>query len=159
VRGLLWSDGEPLTADDVAFTINTSRDQEWFNHSPSTANLEATAVDERTVEITTSVPDPKLPTMDVYILPEAHLGGPVADDITDYDALDGVGSGPFTLKEWNSGQSGRWSKNPNYWKGRDNGIDQRRVPRVLERRRDGGGAAEGRDRRSARLRRRGCSRC
>ena len=26
--GLRWSDGEPLTADDVAWTINTARDQE-----------------------------------------------------------------------------------------------------------------------------------
>lgn len=121
--GLKWSDGTPLTAEDVAFTVNTSRDQEWFNHSSVTANLTATAVDATTVEITSSVPDPKLPTMDVYILPkhiwEEHANG----DITAYDATDGVGSGPFTLKEWTPGQGWTMVANPNYWQGKP-AIDQ-----------------------------------
>ena len=73
-EGLLWSDGEPLTADDVAWTINTSAEQEWLNHASVTGNLTATALDERTVEIVTAEPDPRLPTMDAYILPQAHLG-------------------------------------------------------------------------------------
>lgn len=115
--GLQWSDGQPLTADDVAFTINTSRDQEWINHASITANLEATVIDDRTVKITSSVPDPKLPVMDAYILPK-HIWEPVAQgDITTYDALDGVGSGPFTLQEWKSGQSWTMAANPSYYKG------------------------------------------
>ena len=122
-EGLKWSDGEPLTADDVVFTVNTSRDQEWFNHSSVTANLNATAIDERTVEITSSVPDPKLPTMDVYILPQHIWEGPAADDITAYDALEGVGSGPFTLKEWKPGQEWTMVSNPKYWQGQA-AIDQ-----------------------------------
>ena len=40
-EGLQWSDGEPLTADDVAYTINRSRDEEWPNHYATVANLEA----------------------------------------------------------------------------------------------------------------------
>ena len=78
-EGLQWSDGEPLTAEDIAYTINTSRDEEWINHSATTVNLDATAIDDRTVQIVTSVPDPKLPTMDVYIVPkhiwETAVGG------------------------------------------------------------------------------------
>ena len=116
-EGLEWSDGEPLTADDVAFTINTSRDQAWANHSSITANLDATVIDDRTVKITSSVPDPKLPIMDVYIVPE-HVWGPVAEgDVTTYEALDGVGSGAFTLREWKSGQSWTMDANPSYFKG------------------------------------------
>lgn len=122
-EGLLWSDGTPLTADDVAWTVNTSRDQGWMNHSSITANLTATAVDARTVTITSSVPDPKLPTMDVYILPKHIWEEQAAGDITTYDALDGVGSGPFTLQEWKSGQSWTMKANPNYWKGAP-AIDQ-----------------------------------
>jgi peptide/nickel transport system substrate-binding protein len=123
--GLKWSDGEPLTAEDVAWTINTSRDQEWTNHFATTANLTATAVDDQTLTIVTSVPDPKLPTMDVYIVPkhiwESHAGS--ADDLAAFDALDGVGSGPFTLKERKANQEWTMVANPNYWKGKP-AIDQ-----------------------------------
>ena len=45
------------------------------------ANLEATAIDDLTVEITSSVPDPKLPTMDVYIVPEHIYETLDADDL------------------------------------------------------------------------------
>lgn len=122
-EGLKWSDGQPLTAEDVAWTINTSRDQEWLNHYSVTANLTATAIDERTVEIASSVPDPKLPTMDVYIVPKHIWEAPAADDVTTYEALDGVGSGPFTLKEWKPGQEWTMTANPNYWRGAP-AIDQ-----------------------------------
>ncbi|MFM2072347.1 MAG: hypothetical protein RLZZ623_2610 [Actinomycetota bacterium] len=121
--GLKWSDGQPLTADDVAFTVNTSRDQAWLNHSSTTANLTATVIDARTVKITSSVPDPKLPVMDIYILPKHIWGKFTADDISTYDALDGVGSGPFTLSEWKSGQSWTMKANPNFWQGKP-AIDQ-----------------------------------
>lgn len=123
--GLKWSDGEPLTADDIVWTINTSRDQEWTNHAATTANLTATVIDDRTLTIETSVPDPKLPTMDVYIVPkhiwEPHAGS--VDDLAAYDALDGVGSGPFTLKERKANQGWTMVANPNYWKGKPK-IDQ-----------------------------------
>src|SRR4051794_913228 len=122
-EGLEWSDGQPLTADDVAYTINRSRDEQWTNHYSTTANLTATAVDARTVKITSSVPDPKLPTMDVYIVPKHVYEKFDKDAILDYDALDGVASGPYSLKAWRSGQDWTMVKNPNWW-GRDNGIDR-----------------------------------
>jgi peptide/nickel transport system substrate-binding protein len=122
-EGLLWSDGTPLTADDVAWTVNTSRDQGWINHSSITANLTATVVDDRTVQVASAVPDPKLPILDVYIVPKHIWETPAAGDVTTYDALDGVGSGPFTLQEWKSGQSWTMKANPNYWKGAP-AIDQ-----------------------------------
>lgn len=115
--GLLWSDGEPLTAEDIAWTINTSRDQEWLNHSATTANLTATVIDPVTVEIASSVPDPKLPTMDVYILPKHIWEEPAAGDITAYDGEDGVGSGPFVLVEHRQDELIRMDANPNYWQG------------------------------------------
>ncbi|MCU1358954.1 MAG: hypothetical protein JWN99_243 [Ilumatobacteraceae bacterium] len=122
-KDLKWSDGQPLTADDIAFTINTSRDQEWINHTATVANLTAEVIDPLTVKITSSVPDPKLPIMDVYIVPKHIWDKFTADDVTTYDALDGVGSGPFTLKEWKSGQSWTMVANPNYWRGKP-AIDQ-----------------------------------
>lgn len=116
--GLKWSDGEPLTADDVAWTINTSKDQEWINHFSVTGNLTATAVDDRTVQVVSSVPDPKLPTLDAYILPKHIWEEQAAGDITTYPAEDGVGSGPYTLESRNPGQDWTMVANPNYWRGK-----------------------------------------
>jgi peptide/nickel transport system substrate-binding protein len=116
--GLKWSDGKPLTAEDVAWTINTSRDEEWINHSATTVNLDATAKDDTTLVIKSKVPDPKLPTMDAYILPK-HIWGKMSKDERDkYDGLDGVGSGPFVLEKFEKGQFARFKANPNYWAGK-----------------------------------------
>ena len=127
-EGLLWSDGEPLTAEDIAWNINTGRDQGWDNMLSTVGNLDATVIDDRTVQITSSVPDPKLPTMDVYLVPK-HIWEPIATDYdaaTQYDALDGVGSGPFVVSDFRKGQSVTMIANPNYWgyEGDEPPIDQ-----------------------------------
>ena len=115
---LKWSDGQPLTAEDVAYTINRSRDEEWINHTSVVANLRARAVDDRTLVVRTSVPDPKLPTLDVYILPKHIWSKFDEDQILEYDGNDGVGSGPFVLERLEKGQFARFRANPNYWGGR-----------------------------------------
>jgi peptide/nickel transport system substrate-binding protein len=117
-EGLEWSDGEPLTANDVAFTVNRCREEEWLNCASTVENLTAEAKDDRTVVLTSKVPDPKLPTMDIYILPEHIWGKFDAKAITKYNGLDGVGSGPFVLDEWKKGQFMRMKANPNYYKGK-----------------------------------------
>jgi peptide/nickel transport system substrate-binding protein len=116
-EGLTWSDGEPLTAENVAWNINTGRDQGWDNMVSTVANIEATAEDERTVRLVSSVPDPKLPTMDVYLVPQ-HIWEPIATDYdatTQYAADDGVGSGPFVMTEFTPGQSVVMEVNPSFW--------------------------------------------
>lgn len=116
--GLKWSDGMPLTAEDVVYTINRARDESWLNYTSVVANLTAKAIDDRTVEITSKVPDPKLPTMDVYILPKHVWEKFDAKAAPKYSALDGVGSGPFTLVELKGGQFWRMKANSNYWGGK-----------------------------------------
>jgi peptide/nickel transport system substrate-binding protein len=115
---LKWSDGKPLTAEDVAWTVNTARKEEWINHFAVTQSLSAEARDDTTLIIRSEVPDPKLPQMDVYILPK-HIWGEMSQaDREDYDGEDGVGSGPFVLEEFQKGQFARFRANPNYWGGR-----------------------------------------
>ncbi len=116
--GLKWSDGRPLTAEDVAWNINTSRDEEWINHSATTVNLDAEATDDTTVVVRSKVPDPKLPTMDIYLLPKHVWGKMDAAKRAKYDGLDGVGSGPFVLEEFEKGQFARFRANPNYYGGK-----------------------------------------
>jgi peptide/nickel transport system substrate-binding protein len=117
-EGLKWSDGQPLTAEDVAYTVNRARDEEWLNYTSTVANLTAKVIDDRTVVITSKVPDPKLPTMDSYILPKHIWDKLDAKEIQKYDGEDGVGSGPFTLKDAKRGQFWTMQANDNYWGGR-----------------------------------------
>ena len=121
--GLKWSDGKPLTSKDIVWTINTAREEEWLNHSATVANLTASAPDDTTVVLKSSVPDPKLPTMDVYILPEHIWGKMNAKERRTYDGLDGVGSGTFVLEKFEKGQFARFKANPNYWGGKP-AVDQ-----------------------------------
>jgi peptide/nickel transport system substrate-binding protein len=117
-EGLKWSDGKPLTSEDIVWNINTARKEEWLNHSAVVQNLTASAPDPTTVVIKTSVPDPKLPTMDIYILPK-HIWGKMTPAERDkYPGEDGVGSGPFVLDEFKKGQFARFRANPNYWGGK-----------------------------------------
>lgn len=127
-EGLTWSDGEPLTSEDVVWNITTANEQLWSNYYSATQNLTATAIDDRTVEITSSVPDPKLPAMDFYLLPK-HIWEPIAVDdvaVTEYEALDGVGSGPFVLSEYRDQQSATLVANPSFygWEGEDPPVDE-----------------------------------
>jgi peptide/nickel transport system substrate-binding protein len=115
---LKWSDGQPLTSDDIVFTINRAHKEEWLNYTSTLQNITATAKGPDQVVIHSTVRDPKLPTMDVYILPKHVWGKYDKDAITKYAALDGVGSGPFTLEHLEKGQFWRMKANPNYWKGR-----------------------------------------
>jgi peptide/nickel transport system substrate-binding protein len=114
---LKWSDGEPLTSEDVAYTINRAREDGWFNHTAVVANLKAEAPDPNTVVIKSSVPDPKLPVMDAYIVPKHIYEKYDKKALRKYDGQDGVGSGPFVLEEFKKGQFARFKANPNHWRG------------------------------------------
>ena len=115
---LKWSDGVPLTSADIAYTINRSRKEQWLDYTSTTSNIVASAPAPRTVVLRSKVPDPKLPTMDIYILPK-HIYEKISPkNLTKYPAQDGVGSGPFTLEKYVKGQYIRMKANPNYWGGK-----------------------------------------
>jgi peptide/nickel transport system substrate-binding protein len=115
---LKWSDGQPLTAEDVAYTINRAKKEEWLNYTSVVGNLTATVQDPTTLVVKTSVPDPKLPTLDMYVVPKHIWEKQDAKAVTKYDALDGVGSGPFTLEHFEKGQFARFKANPYYYGGK-----------------------------------------
>jgi peptide/nickel transport system substrate-binding protein len=115
---LKWSDGQPLTAEDVAYTINRAKKEEWLNYTSVVSNLSATAENPTTLVVKTSVPDPKLPTLDMYVLPKHIWEKQDAKAVTKYAALDGVGSGPFTLEHFEKGQFARFKANPYYYGGK-----------------------------------------
>lgn len=118
--GLLWSDGEPLTADDVVFTYtnkavreNGNADLLWVGDQPITA----AATDDRTVVFTLpSISAAALSNIatETYIIPE-HIYGDVTDfSVTELDPL-AVGSGPYVLTDYQRGQYLTFEANENYY--------------------------------------------
>ncbi|MDP9463011.1 MAG: ABC transporter substrate-binding protein, partial [Actinomycetota bacterium] len=117
-----WSDGEPMTADDVKYTIDRANEEEWNSHISITANLTAEVVDDSTLEITTSVPDPRLPLLGVYVIPKHIYEKISADDMPNYAAEDKIGGGPFMLDEVQT-EFTRLVRNPN-WFGKKPAMDE-----------------------------------
>jgi hypothetical protein len=113
-----WSDGQPLTSEDVAYTINRSRKEQWLNYTSITQNLTARAPDPTTLVVHTSVPDPKLPMIDMYVLPKHVYDKYDAKAVLKYDGQDGVGSGPYVLDKFEKGQFARFKPNPYYYGGK-----------------------------------------
>lgn len=124
-EGVTFSDGEPLTADDVVYTfqriIDGSYEQtNWGNYVALITDVKAT--DDRTVVMTTSEPSPIMLAMPIPILPQhvwAEIDGTaVADYSNEPDEPGGaVGSGPFRLVEHRANQFLRLAANPDYWAG------------------------------------------
>lgn len=121
-----WSDGEPLTADDIAFTYGRvlGKGPESATWSSWLAGVtEVTAPDPTTVVMTLERPNSVLPMVPIPIVPEHVWADVTGDEMKSFAAepTDGqpvVGSGPFRLVEGTAGGSTyRFEANPDYWKG------------------------------------------
>jgi peptide/nickel transport system substrate-binding protein len=111
---LKFSDGSPLTADDVVYTYTTLVNPDF--NAPSRALYApisaVEAVDPQTVKFTLSAPyAPLLTYLDIGIVPKALVEG--GTDI----ALNPVGAGPMKLVSWNRGSEIVLEANDTYWRG------------------------------------------
>ena len=105
--GVAFTDGEPLTAEDVAFTYNTLRDTSSVNDF--TMLKEAVAVDSDTVEFHMNRPYSIWPyTMAIVGIVPEHAYGPGYGQHP-------VGSGRYMLKQWDKGQQVILEANPDYY--------------------------------------------
>ncbi|WP_420111082.1 ABC transporter substrate-binding protein [Pseudactinotalea sp.] len=119
---VLWSDGEPLTADDVVFTYTEKAKVENGNADSLLVGGEpitATAVDEHTVRFDlpgiSAAAANNLAT-ETYILPE-HVYGELDDlSVTELDPI-AVGTGPYALAEYRPGELLRLEANESYYGG------------------------------------------
>ncbi len=102
-----FTDGEPLTAEDVAFTYNTVKRESTVNDF--TMLKEASAVGDYAVEFHMERPYSIWPyTMaEVGIVPQHAYSA-------DYGQRP-IGSGRYLLKQWDKGQQVIFEANPNYY--------------------------------------------
>lgn len=102
-----FTDGEPLTAQDVAFTYNNCKEKSSVNDF--TMLDEAVAVDDTTVEFHMTEPYSIWPyTMAVVGIVPEHA----------YDENYGqnpIGSGRYIMKQWDKGQQVIFEANPDYY--------------------------------------------
>lgn len=135
--GLKWSDGEPLTADDVVFTFNElifnpevpSSTRDVLRIGDKRELPQVRQLDDRRIEFT--LPGPFAPfmlnTAGISILP-AHILRPTIQEKDEQGRLkllstwnldtpveEIIGSGPFKLKEYVPSQRIVFEKNPYYW--------------------------------------------
>jgi peptide/nickel transport system substrate-binding protein len=116
-QGVKFHDGTPMTAEDVAATINRLADPKSGSAALSAfggvlSKGAAKATDDSTVEFTLDSPNgnfPYLLSSDNYntiILPKNYDG--------DFEKTMN-GTGPFKLDKYTQGQGATFVKNPDYW--------------------------------------------
>jgi len=110
-----WSDGVPLTANDIAYTYNRIlRQKISFYLSYFTGVTKVEATDDHTLVITCSKPNAVMTALYVPILPE-HVWSKVPDGKVDsYPNVPMVGSGPFQVTEVKNGKFVKMIRNPYY---------------------------------------------
>ena len=123
--GVTFHDGSPMTAGDVAYSLNRARD---IPNSPGPLASfvrpvrQAEIVDPLTLRIHTVAPTPLLMDMigRIFVLP-AKLGPSVANQ--DFNAGRAmIGTGPYRFKSSAPGDNVAWTANPGYW-GEKPGFD------------------------------------
>jgi peptide/nickel transport system substrate-binding protein len=115
--GIKFTNGEPLTGKDVAFSIERILDPK--NASAQAENFSAISKatgTNSTVTITTKAPSPTLLNYltTLSIVPEAYVKK-VGNKTF---ALHPIGSGPYELTSWVQDSSVNLAANPNYWNGK-----------------------------------------
>ncbi|MBN1290801.1 MAG: ABC transporter substrate-binding protein [Candidatus Latescibacteria bacterium] len=130
-RGVVWSDGVPVTAYDAEFTYEVIYHPDIANYLRDAMNVNGepfvgTAVDSFTFKVT--IPSPIAPFLklaggdDVHILPK-HILKPELEKGTFDSAYNIswppeklVSCGPFLFEKFESGVKTALRRNPNYWR-------------------------------------------
>lgn len=122
-EGMTWHDGEPITADDVVYTVNMLLDPSNTG-SPSqyvvydTKPVAVEKVDELTVAITLERPYSAFESEfgRIRLIPEHVFGGETCiKDMTEELNMC-VGSGPFKFVEYNEGDSIVYERYDDYYR-------------------------------------------
>jgi peptide/nickel transport system substrate-binding protein len=115
---LKWSDGKPLTADDVAWTYNAimTNPKLAVSSGGTVDNIDSVkAVDKDTVTIVTKTAQAINPGY-LWIVPK-HIWSKLKAPESYANTKDVVGSGPFVMSAYSRGVSAHMKANPHNWRG------------------------------------------
>lgn len=105
-----FHDGQPLTPQDVVWSLTTRRDTPEWRDSARLANVTSITADGQDITLTLSEPDSSL----LWNL-TGRAGIVLKEgDTVDYQT-DANGTGPFVLADWRQGDSIAFARNDAYW--------------------------------------------
>ena len=112
-NGVTWSDGQPMTAADVAYTFNLLKQNTTLNTNALPVSSASSSGDQATITFTSSqyVNQYKILTQ-TFIVPQ-HVWSKLSDPATD-TVKDPIGTGPYTLKSFTS-QTVVLDERSSYW--------------------------------------------
>lgn len=131
--GLKWSDGQPLTADDVVFTYDYIKKFPALDFVSVSALLDSVEkVDDQTVRFNLKQPNSLIANtiVSMPIVPQ-HIWSKVDDPVT-FANENPVGSGPLTEITRFTPQVYEQCRNPNYWDAKDLAVDCIRLPQLAD---------------------------
>jgi len=125
-KNMSFSNGDKLDAEDVAWSINQLKEQQYYNANQVASLEKAIAVDADTVQLTLSSPDSNL----LWYL--TGRPGLVFDKQAKYDAkTEAIGSGPYTVESFDSSSKMVLKANPKYWGTAHKAVTQNVILRFL----------------------------
>ncbi|WP_104162745.1 ABC transporter substrate-binding protein [Cryobacterium sp. N22] len=126
-EGVIWSDGEEFTADDVVFTYNLLKEFPALDSTGVWSRVESVTADGQKVTFALQAEDSSAPitVLAVPIVAE-HLWADVADPVT-FTNDDPIGTGPYTLGDFNANQY-KLEKNADYWQADKVAADELVLP-------------------------------
>ncbi|MFB8388319.1 ABC transporter substrate-binding protein [Microbacterium sp. NPDC055910] len=109
-EGVLFHDGQELTAQDVVWSLETRKATPAWRDSGRLANVTSITADGQEVTLSLEEPDSSL----LWNL--TGRAGVILkqDDTVDYKT-SANGTGPFTFGTWRQGDSITFDRNPEYW--------------------------------------------
>jgi peptide/nickel transport system substrate-binding protein len=121
-EGVTFHDGTPCTAEDVAWSLNWTIENEIETFSFYLVNFaEIVALDPTTLQVTLSDPVGNMEylLMYVWILPRSVWEGMTYDEIMEFEDLaSATGTGPYKLVDWVEGEYLILEANENYFRGK-----------------------------------------
>ncbi|HET91062.1 MAG TPA: ABC transporter substrate-binding protein [Chloroflexi bacterium] len=122
-EGVTFHDGTPCTAEEIAWSLNWTIENEIETFSFYLANFaEVVALDPTTLQVTLSDPVGNMESallLFTWILPPSVWDGMSYDEIMEFEGVAaGIGTGPYKLVEWVEGEYLILEAFEDYWRGR-----------------------------------------
>jgi len=120
-QGVKWHDGQPFTADDVAFTFDRLRAGiQGAPASPSfviaAGNKRLEKIDDHTIRIRTDLVFPTLPEeMSFFSIVAKHRASDARPSVDFNSGRAAIGTGPYRLVEFRPGERVVLERNPDFW--------------------------------------------